>query len=113
MGDKFDPEELFHEGYDYSVRPENNEESADKEVSTDVPPMQLLEGDQEEVKEEKGLTILTPNKLLTWLSTLLAQTKAGNKSSKLKNQIRQILYLLHQHNKITRKVYYNLIKWLK
>ena len=51
MGDKFDPEELFREGYDYGVRPENNEESTDKEVSNDVPPMQLLEGDQEEVKE--------------------------------------------------------------
>ena len=58
MGDKFDPEELFREGYD-------NEESTDKEVSNDVPPMQLLEGDQEEVKEGKGLTVLTPNKLLT------------------------------------------------
>ena len=113
MGDKFDPEELFREGYDYGVRPENNEESTDKEVSNDVPPMQLLEGDQEEVKEGKGLTVLTPNKLLTWLSTLLAQIKAGNNSNKLKKQIRQILYLLHQHNKITRKVYNNLIKWLK
>ena len=47
------------------MRPENNEESTDKEVSNDVPPMQLLEGDQEEVKEGKGLTVLTPNKLLT------------------------------------------------
>ena len=65
MGDKFDPDELFREGYGYGVRPENNEESTDKEVSNDVPPMQLLEGDQEEVKEGKGLTVLTPNKLLT------------------------------------------------
>ena len=65
MGDKFDPEELFREGYGYGVWPENNEESTDKEVSNDVPPMQLLEGDQEEVKEGKGLTVLTPNKLLT------------------------------------------------
>ena len=44
--DMYDPEELFLEEYDYSVPP--------------------LEGD-EEVKEGKGLKILTPNKLLTRL----------------------------------------------
>ena len=71
-----------------------------------------LEGGEEEVKEEKGLKILTPNKLLTRLPILLAQIKAGNNSYKLKNEIRQILYLLYQHNKITKKVYNNLIKSL-
>ena len=34
--------------------------------------MPTLEGDEEEVKEEKGLKILTRNKLLTRLSILLA-----------------------------------------
>ena len=42
---------------------------------------------------------------LTRLSILLAQIKAGNNSSKLKNEIRQILYLLDQHNEITKKDY--------
>ena len=69
-------------------------------------------GDEEEVKEEKGLEILTPNKLLTRLPILLAQIKAGNNSNKLKNELRQILYLLYQHHKITKKVYNNLIKSL-
>ena len=73
--------------------------------------MPLLEGD-EELKEGKGLKILTPNKLLTRLPILPAQIKAGNNSYKLKNEIRQILYLLKQHNKITKKVYNNLIKSL-
>ena len=71
-----------------------------------------LEGGEEEVKEEKGLKILTPNKLLTRLPILLAQIKAGNSSSKVKIEIRRILYLLYQHNKITKKVYNNLIKSL-
>ena len=62
-------------------------------------------------KEGTGLKILTPDKLLTILPILLAQIKAGNNSNKLKNEIRQILYLLYQHNKITKKVY-NLIKSL-
>ena len=56
--------------------------------------------------------MLTPNKLLTRLSVLLAQTKAGNNSYKLKNEIRQILYLLFHHNKITKKLYNTLIKSL-
>ena len=59
-----------------------------------------------------GLKILTPNKLLTRFSILLAQIKARNNSKKLENEITQILYLLYQHNKYTEKVYNNLIKSL-
>ena len=43
---------------------------------------------------------------------LLAQIKAGNNSCKLKKEIRQILYFLYQHNKITKKFQKNLIKSL-
>ena len=57
--------------------------------------MPPLEGHEEEVKEEKKLTIFTPNKLSTRLPVLLAQTKAGSNSYKLKNEIRQTLYLLY------------------
>ena len=81
----------------------------DKDDLLTMPP---LEGDEEEVKEEKGLKILPPNKLLTRLPILSAQIKAGSNSYKLKNKIRQISYFLYQHNKITEKVYNNLIKSL-
>ena len=70
-----------------------------KEESVDLSHMPQLEGDEEQVKEWKGLKILTPNKLLTRLPILLAQIKAGNNSYKLKNEIRQILHLLYQHKK--------------
>ena len=73
--------------------------------------MPPLEGD-ERVKEGKGLKIISPNKLLTRLPILLALIKAGNNSYKFKNEVRQMLYLLYSHNKITRKVYKNLIKSL-
>ena len=66
----------------------------------------------EEVKEGKELKILIPKKLLTRLPILLAQIKAENNLYKFKNEIRQRLYLLYQHNKITKKVYNNLIKSL-
>ena len=69
------------------------------------------EGDEEEVKEEEErLKMSTPNKLLTRLPILLAQIKGEYNSNKLKNEIRQILYLLYQHNKITKKVYNSLMK---
>ena len=71
--------------------------------------MPPLEGDEEEVKEKKELKTLTPKKLLTKLLILLAQLKTGSNSYKLKNEIRQILYLLYQHNKITKNVYNNLM----
>ena len=51
--------------------------------------------------------------MLPRLPILLAQIKAGSNSYKLKNETRQILYLLYKHNKITKKVYNSLIKsWL-
>ena len=56
---------------------------------SDIPPREV----DEEVKEEKGLKIVTPNKLLTRLRISLAQKKIGNNSNKLKNEIRQILHL--------------------
>ena len=74
-----------------------------------MPPLE----EDEKVTEGKGLKISTPNKLLTRLPILLGQIKAGNDSCKLNNEIRQILYLLYQHNKITKNVVSNFIESLK
>ena len=111
LGDKYDPVNLFLvDAYNYDNWFEN-EESADtrRKIVKEESDMPLLESN-EKVRERKVVKILTPNKLLTRLPILLAQIKAGNNSYKLKNEIKQILYLLYQHNKITRKVYNNLIK---
>ena len=48
----------------------------------DLPPTPPKEGHEEEVKEGRGL------KILIRLLVLLAQTKTGNNSYKLKNEIR-------------------------
>ena len=93
---KVDNKDLFDTSLPSTV--ENNDDS-DEFID-----MQPLENDEEKVKEEKKLKILTPNKLLTRLPMLLAQIKTGNNSYKLKYEIRKILYLLYQHNKITKKV---------
>ena len=57
-----------------------------------------------------GLKILTPKQILQRLPITLAQVKAGNNSESLLNEIRQIVYSLHQSKEITKKVYNNIIK---
>ena len=57
-----------------------------------------------------GLKILTPKQMLQRLPIALAQVKAGNNSENLLNEIRQIVYSLHQSKQITKKVYNNVIK---
>ena len=107
--DEFDYSECYKEKW------------SDKEELDNLP---QVEGNEEQyysvpstplskiVKERKWFEILTPKKLLTRLPKLLVSIKAGNNSSKLKNKIKQILYLLYQHNKIIKKAYNNLIKSL-
>ena len=46
------------------------------------------------------------------MSIFLAQTKAGNNSNKIKNEVRQILYLLYQCNKMTKNVFNYSVKSL-
>ena len=84
----------------------------DSDEFIDFPDMPLLKCDEQEVKEGRGLQILTPNKLLTRLPILLAQIKVANNSYKLKNKIRKMCFLLYQNNKFPKKVYNSLIKLL-
>ena len=58
----------------------------------------------------EGIKILTPNQMLSRLPISLAQLQAGNNSSKLKNEIRQLLYSLYCSKNMTKQVYNNLIK---
>ena len=57
--------------------------------------------------------ILTPNQTLKILPIAFAQTKAGNNSESLLNEIRQIAYSLYRSKEITKKVYNNIIKSIK
>ena len=61
-------------------------------------------------KEGKGLKILTNKQMLSQLPILLAQIQAGKK---LKNETRQILYLLYRSKTLTKTVYNNLIKAIR
>ena len=60
-----------------------------------------------------GLKILINKQMVNRLPILLAQIQAGNNSIKLKNEIRQILYLLYRSKVLTKTVYNNLIKSIR
>ena len=112
MGPKYDLSNLALSAYDYqNWYKEKSDDSTEKDDESEFCDLLPLESD-EEIKERKGLTILPPNKLLTRHSVIFVQIKAGNSSYKPKSEIRQIPYLLHQRNKITR-TYNHLIKSLK
>ena len=115
IGSKFKHINLKIKGYDYGnleskTLDEDYDDYEDEDIEylSDITPQ---EGDKDQ-KKGKVLEILTSNTLLTRFPILLAQIKDGNNSYKLKNEIKQLLYFLYQHNKITKKVYNNLIKSL-
>ena len=47
-------------------------------------------------QQGQGLKTLTPNQMVSRLSTFLAQLKARKSSEKLKNEIRQLLYIFYR-----------------
>ena len=57
----------------------------------------------------QGLKILTPSQMLSRLPISLAQSKAGNNSEKLKNEIRQLLYSLYRSKSFQKNTYKNLV----
>ena len=56
-----------------------------------------------------ALKVITPAQMLQRLPLAMAQIKAGNNSQTLKNEIRQMLYSLHQAKKISKKMYEDLM----
>ena len=58
-------------------------------------------------QRSKGIKILTSKKMLQILPIALVQTKAGNKSENLQNEIRQIIYSLYQEKELTKKIHNN------
>ena len=60
-----------------------------------------------------GLKMLTTKQMLRRLPISLVQIQAGNNSTKLKNEIRQILYSLYRSKILTKTVHNNLIKVIR
>ena len=89
-----------------------NESKTDDEqpYTTDMPELEREES-AAQTRNQQGqrLKILTPNQMLRRLPISLAQSKAGNNSEKLKNEIGQILYSLYRLKKLTKQIYKSLI----
>ena len=66
--------------------------------------MREVETEESTEQEGQGLKILTSQQMLSRLPILLAQLQAGNVSQKLKNEIRQILYLLHRSKELSKSI---------
>ena len=64
---------------------------------------------ENEELSRSGLKILTKKQMLNRFPILLAQIQAGNNSTKLKNEARQILYSLYRSKVLTKTVSNNLI----
>ena len=69
---------------------------------------EILEFNREEQSGQRS-KILTPNQILSRLPITLAQSKAGNNSERLKNEIRQILYSLYRSKKLTKQLNKSLV----
>lgn len=65
--------------------------------------------EQRRMQKGQGLNILTPDETLSRFPITLAQLKAENKSEKLKNEIRELLYSVYRSNELTKTIYNNLI----
>ena len=75
-----------------------------------MPDLETKESAEQGTKHKgHGLKILTPQHMLSRLPISLAQSKAGNNSQKLKNEIRQLLYSLHKSKKLSKTIHKNLM----
>ena len=68
-----------------------------------------LESEESATQQGQGVEILSPKQIISRLPVLLAQLKAGNNSQKLKNEIRQLLYLLYRSKKLSKTIYNSLM----
>ena len=57
----------------------------------------------------KGIKILPPKQMIPRLSIAISQVKAINTSENLLSEIGQVIYSFYQVNKITKKLYNNII----
>ena len=65
----------------------------------------ILKFNKQNQQKGQDIKILTSNQMLNRLPIALAQLQAGNNSSKLKNEIRQLLHSLYCSKNMTEQVY--------
>ena len=76
----------------------------------DIIDLYNFRSDNDTSKKGERLKIVNNKQMFNCLPILLARIEAGNNSIKLKNEARQILYLLYRSKLLTKTIYNNLIK---
>ena len=95
---------------DDEVDDDVDDETDEQPDTTDMPKLESEESVAKRREHEgQGLKLLTPEQMLGRLPISLAQLKAGNNSEKLKNEIRQLLYLLYRSKKLIKTTYNSLM----
>ena len=79
----------------------------------DIVDLYNLKSGSDTSKRGEGLKILTNKRMFNRLPILLGQIEAGNNSNNLKNETRQMLYLLYRSKALTKTVYNKLIKSIR
>ena len=67
-----------------------------EEKPSEIIDMSELKSEESTAQQGQGVKLLSKPQMITRLPVLLAQLQAGNNSQKLKNETRQLLYLLHR-----------------
>ena len=78
------------------------------QVLDDMSPLETEEVAEKRLQGQR-LKILTPQQMITRLSILLDQLKAGNNYENLKNEIRQMLYSLYRSKNLNKTIYNSLM----
>ena len=71
--------------------------------------MPELETEEFTAQQGQRVKILSKQQMITRMPVLSAQVQAGNNSQKLKNEIRQLLYLLYRFKNVRKTVYNSLM----
>ena len=80
------------------------------DASQKLDDMSDLESEESAVQIQQGQGLkITPQQMITRLTILLAQLKAGKNLQKLKNEIRQMLYHLYRSKNLSKTIYNHLM----
>ena len=87
LGNKYDPKNLFLQGYDYGVWLEEStdkEKLTDQDELTDIPPMPPQKGDEVEVPKRKMIKNIDSKQIINQTSNIISTNKSWKQFTQIK-----------------------------